>query len=172
MKNIFLLLILTMTFFACKNDKTATTETTPDTTEAAPATTDGAQATVNIPAGADGVVHHYICPDQCKGGHSANPGNCPVCGKTLAHNQAFHNQPGQSNTMQTEAGAPTVVQQAPPTQVQPQAQTPEVNIPAGSDGIVHHYICAAGCKGGHSANAGNCPVCGKALAHNQAFHKQ
>lgn len=35
---------------------------------------------------------------------------------------------------------------------------------------VYHYICPNGCGGGDAA--GNCPVCGSAYTHNQAFHNQ
>jgi len=142
---------------------------------------------VNIPAGADGIVHHYICNDLCAGGHSENPGNCPVCNKALAHNQAWHDaqnqqqNPQQPNNQQQALQFGPRVENAPPagapTQNPMQNQTPpaapqDVNIPAGPDGIVHHYICTAGCKGGHAENPGNCPVCSKALAHNQAWHNQ
>ena len=34
---------------------------------------------------------------------------------------------------------------------------------------VYHYTCSDGCAGGAAA-AGNCISCGKALAHNQAYH--
>jgi len=37
---------------------------------------------------------------------------------------------------------------------------------------VPHYICPDNCVGGGGAAAGNCPVCGVALVHNQAFHDQ
>ncbi len=33
-----------------------------------------------------------------------------------------------------------------------------------------HYKCPNNCEGGIGAGAGNCPVCGTAMAHNQAFH--
>lgn len=160
-------LILSFALLACKNEKTAENSTSDSPTEITPAGTENTPGQVNIPAGPDGIVHHYICPDRCKGGHSDNPGTCPVCGKTLAHNQAFHDQPNAQNPSAVPGTpAPEQVQQITPPQTQ------EVNIPAGPDGIVHHYICASGCKGGHSPNAGNCPVCGKPLAHNAAFHKQ
>ncbi|MCR9290155.1 MAG: hypothetical protein NXI23_22520 [Bacteroidetes bacterium] len=35
---------------------------------------------------------------------------------------------------------------------------------------VPHYECPNKCAGGVGAGAGNCPSCGTALAHNQAFH--
>lgn len=145
---------------------------------------------VSIPAGADGIVHHYICNDLCVGGHSENPGNCPVCNKALAHNQAWHdaqnqNQPTQNqqptaNGQQAQQFGPRIENAPPagaPTQNpllnQQSTETPQqVNIPAGADGVVHHYVCTAGCKGGHSESAGSCPVCKKALAHNQAWHNQ
>ncbi len=33
-----------------------------------------------------------------------------------------------------------------------------------------HYKCPNNCVGGTGAAAGNCPACGTAMAHNQAFH--
>ena len=39
-------------------------------------------------------------------------------------------------------------------------------------GAVAHYICANNCEGSGGAAAGNCPVCGNAYVHNQAFHGQ
>ncbi|RMG87651.1 MAG: hypothetical protein D6714_01920 [Bacteroidetes bacterium] len=41
-----------------------------------------------------------------------------------------------------------------------------------TSGSVAHYECPNKCEGGVGANAGNCPVCGTAMAHNQAFHNQ
>ena len=133
---------------------------------------------VNIPAGPDGVVHHYICTDKCSGGHSENPGTCPVCGKQLAHNQAWHDaqvqqpqQQQQPNQFGPRTDQPTQPNQpTPPTP--PSDQPAEVNIPAGPDGIVHHYICTSRCAGGVSEGPGVCSVCGKQLAHNKAWHNQ
>ena len=33
-----------------------------------------------------------------------------------------------------------------------------------------HYKCPNNCAGGVGDGAGNCPVCGTAMAHNQAYH--
>ncbi|TVR84742.1 MAG: hypothetical protein EA409_00470 [Saprospirales bacterium] len=138
---------------------------------------------VNIPAGADGIVHHYICVDQCEGGHSEQPGFCPVCNKQLAHNQAWHTaqnqQMQQQPQMQQNGGDPRQQidpmrgGQTPQNQMDVQQQPMEqVNIPAGPDGVVHHYICTNSCEGGHSESPGVCPVCSQRLAHNQAWHNQ
>ncbi len=135
---------------------------------------------VNIPAGADGIVHHYICADLCEGGHSESPGFCPVCNNQLAHNRAWHEQGQQQQQQQQPGQADPRVQfdpmrgggQTPPAQQQQQQQMQQVNIPAGADGIVHHYICVDQCAGGHSESPGFCPVCNKQLAHNQAWHNQ
>ncbi|TVR85333.1 MAG: hypothetical protein EA411_13120 [Saprospirales bacterium] len=145
-------------------------------------------AEVNIPAGEDGVVHHYICADQCEGGHSETPGMCPVCNQQLAHNRAWHEQPQQQQQqqqMQQQQGQQQDPRQGvdpmrggdqqPPAQQQqqqPQQQMQQVNIPAGDDGVVHHYICTNRCDGGHSEAPGVCPVCSEQLAHNQAWHDQ
>ena len=136
---------------------------------------------VNIPAGPDGIVHHYICSDLCEGGHSESPGNCPVCNHPLAHNQAWHDQQQPQQQQQQPQGDQDPRSQfdpmrggdAPQDQQQQQQQAPEqVNIPAGADGVVHHYICVDRCQGGHSESPGVCPVCSKQLAHNQAWHNQ
>lgn len=176
------LLVATVIIFSCKSENKSTDQTTTEQSQTVTDTsgqTNAAQApgTVNIPAGPDGIVHHYVCADRCKGGHSETAGNCSVCGKALAHNQEWHNQT-QNQTPQQPAqqlpSGPRVDALPGQTAIPAAAQaSPEtVNIPAGSDGIVHHYICSAGCKGGHSENAGNCPKCSKPLAHNQAFHNK
>jgi len=136
-------------------------------------TTDQTPVQVNIPAGADGIVHHYICADKCKGGHSPNSGNCPGCGKPLAHNQAWHNQDKQQNPVQQNNNGQNVQLTPPDSPKSNQPSMPQqVNIPAGADGIVHHYICQKGCAAGKSETAGNCPGCGNPLAHNQAWHNK
>jgi len=132
---------------------------------------------VNIPAGPDGITHHYICNDRCKGGHSENPGNCPVCGKTLAHNQAWHdvqnkNQQQQANNFGPRADGSPAAPNVPNPQANVNDAPAQVNIPAGPDGIVHHYICPDRCSGGHSESPGKCSKCNKTLAHNQAWHNQ
>lgn len=136
---------------------------------------------VNIPAGEDGQVHHYICEDGCEGGHSTQAGNCPVCNKPLAHNQAWHDQ--QNNNQQPDVQLndqssdrqqfdPMRGGDQQPPQQQQMEQPGQVDIPAGSDGVVHHYICPDQCEGGHGSSAGPCPVCSKQMAHNQAWHNQ
>lgn len=167
MKNVFLLLFIIAAIVSCKTEnKAAQTEDT-SAVELTPQNPSEAPATVNIATSSDGQVHHYVCQDQCAGGFSDNPGNCSVCGKPLAHNQAFHaNDQAQNPTLQVDQAAQPSIQPLPTSQPQ------EVNIPAGSDGVAHHYVCAKGCKGGNGQNAGNCPVCGAQMAHNKAFHNQ
>ncbi len=41
----------------------------------------------------DQAVPHYICKNNCAGSGGDQAGNCPVCGETYVHNEAFHNQP-------------------------------------------------------------------------------
>ena len=139
---------------------------------------------VNIPAGEDGIVHHYICIDQCDGGHSEQPGICPVCNKQFAHNQAWHTAQNQNQQQQPQPQGSDARQQfdpmrggnqtppAQPDMQQQQQPMEQVNIPAGPDGVVHHYICTNSCEGGHSEIPGVCPVCSERLAHNQAWHNQ
>jgi hypothetical protein len=40
----------------------------------------------------------------------------------------------------------------------------------GSLAGVQHYICPNNCKGSGGPEQGNCPVCGTAYLHNQAYH--
>lgn len=113
--------------------------------------------TVTTTAAASG-VQHYICPNSCEGSGGETGGSCPVCGTAYIHNQAYHN---------TTATTPTT-----PTQIQT-TTTPTTNptTPAAAKSAagVWHYSCSAGCGGG-AGSAGNCPDCGAALAHNQAYH--
>lgn len=47
--------------------------------------------------------------------------------------------------------------------------------PASTGGAVagvQHYICPNNCEGSGGAAQGNCPVCGTAYIHNQAYHGQ
>lgn len=39
-------------------------------------------------------------------------------------------------------------------------------------GNVQHYYCPNNCEGSGGGVQGNCPVCGTAYVHNQAFHSQ
>ncbi len=127
---------------------------------------------------ATGVVHHYICPKNCEGSGSGDPGACPVCGSELLHNDAFHNQ-GNNNTGGTTnlnnlngPQNPQIQQQQPaitPIDMTAQQPSPEAT-PAQNAAGVYHYICSRGCAGG-SGTAGNCATCGNPLAHNAAYHQ-
>lgn len=166
------LIMVTVILISCKTENKSSDQTTPDQTQTA---TDPSGLTNATPSSSpDGMVHHYVCSDKCKGGHSEAAGNCPVCGKALVHNQEWHNQAQNQQPAQPAQTLPGLQPSASQTAspAQPQAAPESVNIPAGADGIVHHYICSAGCKGGHSENAGNCPRCSKPMAHNQAFHNK
>lgn len=163
MKNFFLLLFIVFAIVSCKNEQKPTATPATDAIEAVIPNPTDAPMTVNIPVSSDGNVHHYVCADKCEGGFSDNGGTCPVCGKTLVHNQAFHDQQQAAPQMQVDQNSPNIQQVTPP-------QTQDVSVPAGADGVVHHYVCTRGCVGGNSTTAGNCPVCGNALSHNQAFH--
>lgn len=49
------------------------------------------------------------------------------------------------------------------------------NQPAGSPALtsaVKHYTCPNNCAGSGGDAQGNCPVCGSAYVHNQAYHDQ
>ncbi len=169
MKSI-LSIMLALSVFACAPDKPASNEaesdasntevtiTSPeeisfDNAAQLPTTTPPEQpAQVNIPAGEDGVVHHFICEDGCAGGFSENGGNCPVCGKAFAHNTAFHAQQSDQQNTNINANQPV--------------PAPE---PAQNANGVWHYTCANGCPGG-GGQPGKCGVCGGELAHNAAYH--
>ena len=130
--------------------------------------------TVNIPAGPDGIVHHYICA-KMDGGNGNSAGACPVCGAAMAHNSAFHNQNNNANanqntpnvTIQNPDGttaAPNSITTVPPTQGAPGAEPPQ-----NSKGV-WHYVCPNGCSGG-SGGASACSQCGTTLVHNTEYHK-
>ncbi len=103
-----------------------------------------------------GVVHHYICPDNCAGSGGPSIGNCPVCGKEYLHNQAWHTQnQGAQQTQTFDATQPDM-------QITPPAATNAAG--------VYHYICEKGCPGG-SGGAGTCATCGGPLMHNAAYHQ-
>jgi hypothetical protein len=130
-----------------------------------PATDNAAQA------GTATLVSHYYCPNNCEGSGADAAGNCPVCGTQLLHNSAFHNQ---TPTTPNPANDPTYVidddpQQALQQMLQ-QAQGAQGGQPTATG--VSHYICPNNCEGSGGAVAGNCPVCGTAYVHNQAFHSQ
>ena len=101
-----------------------------------------------VPSGgvATGGVKHYTCPNGHEG--SDSQGSCIVCGATLQHNQAWHNQPAQT----------------------PQTPTPGGEPPQNAAGV-WHYICPSGHDGG-AGSAVACAECGTTLIHNTAYHDQ
>ena len=126
---------------------------------------------VNILPDENGVVFHYVCEDLCEGGASNEHGNCPACGKQMAHNQGFHAQeqnnaapvinqgdlpPGLQDL--TGNGGPQVVPSTPPSPEPPQ----------NSNGV-WHYTCSNGCAGG-AGSASACSSCVSTLVHNAAYH--
>ena len=117
----------------------------------------------NVPAGTDGKVWHFVCADGCEGGHGDGKAPCPVCGKEMAHNQAFH-----ANNNNADNQAPTIIPPGGDQTTNPIAPaTPE---PAQNAAGVWHYTCPNGCAGGGGA-AGPCASCGTTLAHNSAYHQ-
>ena len=54
----------------------------------------------------------------------------------------------------------------------PETVAPVTPPVAPSTGLVNHYICPNNCEGSGGPAAGNCPVCGTAYTHNQAYHNQ
>jgi len=130
--------------------------------------------TVNIPAGPDGVLHHYICTSN-DGGNGTAAGPCPVCGAPLAHNSAFHaNQQGADvppitiNNADGSSSAPTSITTSPPTIGGPTA-APQPEPPQNPKGV-WHYTCSNGCAGG-AGSASACAGCGGTLVHNPVYHQ-
>jgi len=163
-----LLFALISTFIsvtACKDTKgDATTETPASTVpEGGNAETPAALST-----GATGSTEkHYKCATVGCTGTGDAQGKCPVCGAELVHNQAFHGP---------AAGAPGS-SPANPVQVNPTngsaTATPATATPptaAKNAKGVYHFSCPKGHEGG-SASAANCPKCGEAMTHNQAYHE-
>lgn len=161
-------------FSSCKSDGAAgkdAAQTAPDAVTgstaadpAAPQLVDPLAATpppptTKEPAQNAAGVWHYTCPKGCAGGGGA-PTACAKCGTTLTHNQAYH------GTTPSTAATPANKTATPTTTTTP-APTPE---PAQNKSGVWHYTCPGGCAGG-GASASACAKCGKALAHNQAYHQ-
>ena len=134
-KNILPFLILSLFLLGCGNEKQTSRESV------LPPQSQDAQQTGNSQSSSE--VYHYTCPNGHPGSSSA--GMCSECGEPLAHNDAFHNQPGN--------------------------ETPQIDASGGGMNAagVYHYVCPAGHAGG-AATGGTCPECGQALIHNDAFH--
>ncbi len=133
--------------------------------------------TVNIPAGPDGVVRHYICT-KSDGGFGDAAGPCPICGDAMAHNSAFHanqqaadippitikNADGTTSEPSSVTTSPVAVPggtpPAPPAGAEP---------PQNSKGV-WHYTCSNGCAGG-AGGASPCVGCGSTLVHNPVYHQ-
>ena len=90
-------------------------------------------------------IQHYTCPNGHAGANTS--GSCLICGATLEHNQAFHDQSNAAATPDAPAGGEP---------------------PQNADGV-WHYTCPNGHAGG-GGSATACPVCGTTLAHNAAYH--
>lgn len=147
---------------------------------------------IEVPAGPDGIVHHYVCSDRCEGGVGSAAGNCPVCGLAMAHNKTYHtggntttpqpqiniNTPDGTttqmntgtppiNTNDAQVVSPLFKDQANAANLIQQQQTPP-EPPQNASGV-WHYTCPKGCAGG-GGSATPCGVCGTTLAHNTAYH--
>ncbi len=144
---------------SCGNDKDSIREEA-RTTISVPANPPVPVSTPTV-GGAVAGVQHYTCPNNCAGSGGAAQGTCPVCGTAYEHNQAYHAQPPQVGGVTTPS-SPSAT---------PTFTPPAVTAPAAAQNAagVYHYTCGDGCAGG-AASAGNCATCGKALAHNQAYH--
>jgi len=149
-----------LSFISCKdNSGEATTEGQSTTSpEGATATN---PATAGMPASA-GSEPHYKCMTEGCNGQSDVQGKCPTCGNDLAHNQAFHTQPGSVPGSSPGNAVPVTPTGANGSSTQP------APFPAKNANGEYHYTCAKGHEG--AAAAGNCATCGDPLAHNQAYH--
>ena len=105
------------------------------------------------PANDEDIIFHYICPDRCVGGVLDYEGNCPICGKQLHHNSAYHFN--NNNPTLTPAADQNI---KPRNTANDAAQSP--------NGI-WHFMCA---NGHGSGIEGNCPRCGAELIHNEDYH--
>ena len=131
----------------------ATTPTTTTTTSSTVPPARTADTNPNVP--------HYICPNNCVGGGGASAGPCPVCGTTMTHNAAYHNQPA--------ANQPNIVT-TPETNTATPVTPPPGGEPAQNANGVWHYTCTAGCPGG-AGSAVACATCGATLVHNTLYHQ-
>lgn len=90
-----------------------------------------------------------------------------ACGSDSTSNTDTTGASGDAATGTLSGGAnsPTVMPAAPDAPMTAPA-------PAAATGGVEHYVCPKGCKGGGGPAQANCPACGTAFVHNQAFHAQ
>lgn len=185
MKNT-LILLLALIVASCAQDqnkdnkvKSNGTETTnsattldPNSANATPVQPPAEQVgQMNVLPDENGVVFHYVCEDLCEGGASNDAGSCPVCGKTLAHNQGFHAQDQNNSPQINQSDLPAGLQDltnnssvSPMVTTPPPTQEPPQNAQG-----VWHYTCSNGCSGGAGSPIA-CSSCGTTLAHNAAYH--
>lgn len=151
----FLIALVAVFFMACggeekTEDASTDTMSTPDNSIQQNTDPAGVNAGGNLSN-----VFHYTCPNNCEGSGGASAGTCPVCGSEYEHNAAFHSQnSGATPNQPIELG--DIQSQEAPTQ--------------NASGAFHYACTKEGCDGGGS-QAGNCPKCGSALAHNPGFHQ-
>ena len=163
-----LALAATTFFTACSNDGDAARDAAVQSIQsgqpaAGDATATPPTTTPEPPQNAAG-VWHYTCPKGCAGGGGSATA-CATCGTTLAHNAAYHPPADPAPQTLDASGLPeglSITPAADPTQQKPE--------PAQNAAGVWHYTCSAGCAGG-AGTAIACAKCGKALAHNQAYHQ-
>ena len=106
------------------------------------------------PANESGILFHYVCPDRCAGGVLDYEGNCPICGKQLHHNTAYHYN---NNNPTATPAADMALNEIRNTE----------NDPPQSPNGIWHFIC----ENGHGAGVeGTCSQCGAELIHNADYH--
>ncbi len=128
-----------------------TTQTQQPVQSAQPNAGTPSTTTPSTAASGNAGIPHFMCTTPgCKGRGDAQ-GKCPVCGKDLVHNAAYHSQ------VQGDGSAA--------------AQAPQTYPAKNAKGVYHWACTKAGCDGG-AGEAGKCPKCGSDLAHNQEYHNQ
>jgi hypothetical protein len=151
----FILTIACFSLFSCGN-KNSGSAAENDTVQSGEVHSEGNDVEGTwAPAGEDGILYHYVCPDRCIGGVLDYEGVCPICGKKLQHNTAFHFN--NNNPSETPAAD---MQKAPRNTVLDPVQSP--------NGF-WHFICPDGHDGG-SGVEGKCATCGAELVHNPIYH--
>jgi len=159
---LFFLFIISFGIISCGNKNDSTSKSSDNTPETERIVDSGNAEGTWAPPGDDGIVFHYVCPDRCEGGVLDYEGNCPVCGKVLHHNQAYHfnnNNPTETPAADLAAGISPINLNEPRNTADDPPQSPSG---------LWHFTCPNGHDG--AGEAGNCSQCGEELVHNNEYH--
>ena len=108
------------------------------------------------------LVFCAVLPFYSCGSDSSEAGNSDTSGTTEAAPVPNSESAQLPGAISTDPAAPGALQAPGADATAAKPATP----PSG----VKHYTCPKNCKGSGGDAAGNCPVCGTAYVHNQAFH--